>query len=356
MYEVGSARFGEEITDVLFSAFVRGVFAADHKQLSMKAAFPAMWHVFKPKGASMPLRPRLKNEKEYSEHLKKVPLVQRAANEGWKMWATTHGFSHFNERIVDRLQDMGVDVIRGAQVTKILQDENQSLSVQYNEDGSSCSAIHDVDHVISALPSFVLSNVLKNSTASTATNPYHTALRNVSEKLDNIAWVDVAVVNLEYEGSPEDNLPHVGFGHLVPSAQPSNTMGVIYDSCCFPRHDRINMPGVESTRLTCMMGGSCFPQLLGDPDTVPSSLIEQLALSDIRKQLAITKDPININVTIQRKCIPTYRTGHTDLVEETQKLLLPHNLHLVGNSYWGVSVNDCIYNSRVTASEIMFPS
>ena len=50
MYEVGKARFGEEITDVLFSAFVRGVFAADHKQLSMKAAFPAMWHVFKPKG------------------------------------------------------------------------------------------------------------------------------------------------------------------------------------------------------------------------------------------------------------------------------------------------------------------
>lgn len=49
MYDVGKARFGEEITDVLFSAFVRGVFAADHRQLSMKAAFPAMWAVFKPK-------------------------------------------------------------------------------------------------------------------------------------------------------------------------------------------------------------------------------------------------------------------------------------------------------------------
>ena len=120
------------------------------------------------------------------------------------------------------------------------------ISVFYADlfaDGSSPSLIHGVDHVISALPSFALSNVLKNSTSSSTTNddPFHTTLRNVSEKLDSIAWVDVAVVNLEYEGSPEENLPHVGFGHLVPSAQPSHTMGVIYDSCCFPRHDRINM-------------------------------------------------------------------------------------------------------------------
>ena len=78
----------------------------------------------------------MRDEQQHSEHLKKVPLVQKATNEGWKMWATTHGFSHFNERIVDRLQDMGVDVIRGAQVTKILQDENQSLSVQYEEQGN----------------------------------------------------------------------------------------------------------------------------------------------------------------------------------------------------------------------------
>ena len=49
MYEVGRARFGEEVTNILFSAFVRGVFAADHKQLSMKAAFPPMWKIFRPK-------------------------------------------------------------------------------------------------------------------------------------------------------------------------------------------------------------------------------------------------------------------------------------------------------------------
>lgn len=84
----------------------------------------------------MPLKPSLNNEGEHLNHLKTVPLVRKALDEGWKMWATTHGFSHFNEKISDRLQDMGVDVIRGAQVTKISEDGNKLLSVQYQEHGN----------------------------------------------------------------------------------------------------------------------------------------------------------------------------------------------------------------------------
>jgi len=59
MYEIGKARFGDDVTNIFFSAFSRGVYAADHTQLSMKAAFPAMWKAFKPKEASLASRPFL---------------------------------------------------------------------------------------------------------------------------------------------------------------------------------------------------------------------------------------------------------------------------------------------------------
>ena len=49
MYEIGKARFGDDVTNIFFSAFSRGVYAADHTQLSMKAAFPTMWKAYKPK-------------------------------------------------------------------------------------------------------------------------------------------------------------------------------------------------------------------------------------------------------------------------------------------------------------------
>ena len=49
MNDIVAARCGPEIANYLVSSFCRGVFAADSQQLSMKAAFPAMWKMFKPK-------------------------------------------------------------------------------------------------------------------------------------------------------------------------------------------------------------------------------------------------------------------------------------------------------------------
>lgn len=43
MHDVSTYRFGNDITNYLIDPFVRGVFAADIKELSMKAAFSPIW-------------------------------------------------------------------------------------------------------------------------------------------------------------------------------------------------------------------------------------------------------------------------------------------------------------------------
>jgi len=47
--------------------------------------------------------------------------------------------------------------------------------------------------------------------------------------------------------------------------------------------------------------------------------------------------------------------GHTDLVEKAEDLIAEHGLpiSLLGASYWGVSVNDCVFNSRVAVAKIL---
>lgn len=52
IYDVMSSRFGEDITKWYIDPFVRGVFAADCKQLSFKAAFPGFWYMMKNKKVS----------------------------------------------------------------------------------------------------------------------------------------------------------------------------------------------------------------------------------------------------------------------------------------------------------------
>uniref|UniRef100_H2ZDW7 Amine oxidase domain-containing protein n=1 Tax=Ciona savignyi TaxID=51511 RepID=H2ZDW7_CIOSA len=236
--------------------------------------------------------------------------------------------------------------------------KNGKVTLSFSKTGyAKSNQIENIDHVIAALPSHALSAILRRSNHVSRSNMevsdnHELVTSTLGIMLRHIHWVDVAVVNIEYDGRPSEILPHVGFGHLVPSSEASNVLGVVYDSCVFPQHDRLSSP---STRLTCMMGGSWFQDLFGDPDKVTPAELEEAALHSLSEQLGIHKEPSNMHVTVCRKCIPTYRVGHTDLVENAEDFISEHSLplSLVGSSYWGVSINDCIFNSRIAANNIL---
>lgn len=50
-----------------------------------------------------------------------------------------------------------------------------------------------------------------------------------------------------------------------------------------------------------------------------------------------------------------FSVGHTTLVEQMEDVINDHKLpiSLVGASYWGVGVNDCILNSRIAVSDAL---
>nr|CAB3265084.1 protoporphyrinogen oxidase-like [Phallusia mammillata] len=353
MHEIASARFGEEVADYLIDPFTRGVFAADARKLSMKAAFPQMWPRLGPRKAAKPRRPLLPNREIFNKTLTANPFVKKAKRERWTQWTMKQGLANFNEAFAKHLEDsLGVEFLRNSEIHQITNHPNGKLSLQLKTQGNkeAPSAIHNVDHLISAIPSYALSSILRRTNGGPSKQEYPLVM--LGQMLNHIQWVDVAVVNVEYDGPAKENLPQLGFGHLVPSVEDSNVLGIIYDSCAFPQHDRLDKP---STRLTCMMGGSWFRNLFGDPRQVTTATLEQSALESIAEQLKITKDPSHLQVNVHRQCIPTYQVGHTDLVENCEDLISEHNLpiSLVGASYWGVSINDCIFNSRIAATKII---
>ncbi|KAJ8035237.1 Protoporphyrinogen oxidase [Holothuria leucospilota] len=172
-------------------------------------------------------------------------------------------------------------------------------------------------------------------------SPAHAHLANL---LAEIQSVSVAVINLEFEGKV---LPLEGFGYLVPSSEPCQVLGVVFDSCTFPEH---NHPGSETTRLTCMMGGAWFEELFGHPESVDSDHLLSIALATIEDHLKIKQKPIYSLVNIHRDCIPQYTVGHSSRLEQINKYIKKHSLplFLLGSSYDGVSVNECIWNARKT--------
>lgn len=102
------------------------------------------------------------------------------------------------------------------------------------------------------------------------------------------------------------------------------------------------------------MGGHWFQEHLGDPDNVTSDTLTDTALEGVSKILGVTQDPMRSMATVQKNCISQYTIGHSNRVDRifsyVQEKKLP--LSLIGASYKGVSVNDCILNAQKAVEEL----
>ncbi|XP_041337725.1 protoporphyrinogen oxidase [Pyrgilauda ruficollis] len=202
------------------------------------------------------------------------------------------------------------------------------------------------DHVISALPASALARALPAEAEPLA------------RELRAIPAASVAVVNLQYEGAA---LPVTGFGHLVPSSEDPALLGIVYDSVAFPEHDGTPAtPGTPSLRLTVgtpggdIRGGDKggFGGLTLSPSWVGDIL--GVALGWVTLWGALRGSPMS-PPPFSQDCIPQYTLGHWERLERIQRFLKEQELplSLIGASYSGVSVNDCIASAKAAVGRIL---
>ncbi|XP_015254587.1 PREDICTED: protoporphyrinogen oxidase [Cyprinodon variegatus] len=323
-----SRRLGKEVADIAIDSMCRGVFAGDCKKLSVRSCFPALYNAEQQRG-SLTLGMLLS-----SGSAPVIPpgnLAQRAKKESWAQWSLRRGVETFPEAITEYLQQSGrVELHKNAAVKQMI-PTTSGWKVK-TEDGEISA-----DHVISALPAKALSCVLPPS------------CRSLTQQLQDISAVTVAVVSLEYDGSI---LPVTGFGHLIPSWEDPGLLGIVYDSVPFPQHNR---PNGQSTRLTVMMGGAWFQNVFGDPEEVTTEVFLTRATEAVRCHLGVSGAPRWSNVVLHTDCIPQYYLGHFQRIDSMRGFIRTNNLplSLVGSAYDGVSVNDVVFSGRTAVAELM---
>lgn len=147
----------------------------------------------------------------------------------------------------------------------------------------------------------------------------------------------LAVVNVGYHSSV---LNHAGFGYLVPSKEKQKLLGVVWDSSAFPQQNRVK----DQTRLTAMIGGSHFNDFTSYRD---DELIE-MTLRELSTHLSISRKPDFISIKSMIDAIPQYTVGHQKRIKKIDEELkkISPNINLLGNGYYGISVNDCIARSH----------
>lgn len=307
-------RLGEDVLNNLVTPFVSGVYAGDPEKLSLRATFPLLYdlerehgglvrgmvaRLFKKKDPQAKKKPRAKNLCSFVEGMEVlIQALQESLGEGLRL---------------------NVDVI-GVQKT----EQGFRITIA-NEPEIVCDAL------VLAVPSYTAAVMLRD------------LLPQSSPYMGTIPYNRLCVLGM---GFGREQIQHDcdGFGFLVPRNQGVRILGSIWSSSLFVRR--------------AARGERCFTVFTGgglDPSAYEMSdeQLCQQALIDLGKAVGLQGEPRRLHVFRWERAIPQYPVGHLDEMDKLheERKGVP-GLFLTGNYLDGVSVNDCIRNTRETSNDV----
>jgi len=313
-------RFGPAAL-TLADAVQTGIYAGDVEKLSLLACFPRL--------AALELEHRSLILGQLRERRQKSERATFSAKEPPPGPGELCSFEGGLSTLVDALAaSLGPALRLGAPVRQ-LSRQGERWRVDLEGDPV------DAEKVILAVRSHAAAPLLQ---------PLDAALAG---EIASIEHAPIAVVHLGFpkRGLPDGGAPE-GFGFLAPRVENRRVLGCIYVSSVFPWR-----APEDQCLLTCMVGGATRPDLAA----LDEDALRALALEELRAALGIPPGTGPSYARVQRwpRGIPQYTVGHLSRLDRILRraAALP-GLHLAGNSFRGVGMNDCIRTASELAEEL----
>lgn len=348
-------RFGEPLAENIASAMIHGIYAGDSRELSMQSVLPALVDAEQKHGsvlrAALPwekyLNKYFRDEQRNRSREDRAKMAEVAGRldpalvarvKDASIYSFPNGLSEIVGALEDHLIAMPHVQIRKAAACLQIEASDDRFTLQIQDENRALVA----DRVVSALPGAKLATLLPDI-PHLAHNPSAT-----------MSVVDI-ILSAPDEAPMKYKLPISGFGFLVPRSATSNQdeiLGVVLDSDAVPNQSPLDAQGhPRFLKLTVMMGG---PYWRGKKrEELPSvDEVEQRALRAVQTMLGIPDSVLRTHVSkvhgrVMVDTIPQYLVGHPARMQEVQETLLRDarwrgKLTLLGYSYAGVGVNDCV--------------
>jgi oxygen-dependent protoporphyrinogen oxidase len=163
----------------------------------------------------------------------------------------------------------------------------------------------------------------------------------LSAMLGKIQYTSSVAVALAYEKA---DLPP-GFGFLVPRTEGRQMM-----ACTFVHKKFSHRVPEGAVLLRCFFSSSRVPDLL----SFSEETLQEIARKELKEILGLDSRP-QFGRTFRWDCaMAQYETGHLERVAEMEKMLagLP-GAHVIGNSFYGIGIPDCIKSARLAVEKII---
>ncbi len=307
---------GSEVCDYLLNPFVRGIYAGDPEQLSIRAAFPKLFEAASRTGSIV---------RGLIGARRKARNVARASKKAASIYTFSGGIGDLIAALREKLSGC---IETGAEALRLSVDSDGFYRVE-------CS------HGAKVLKSRRIIFTVPAEIAAKLITPLDSRLAESFEKLNYPA---LAVVYTAYKRAQVQHALD-GFGFLAPAKEKRFVLGTLFSSSLA----RGRAPADE-VLLTSMVAGSSEPEkfLIGDP-----GLIDNVQ-RDLRELLGIAGKPVFSKVTRWERSIPQYSLQQLELCDRIAAFERSYpGISFVGNYRNGVSVGACVKGAKELSGAIV---
>lgn len=314
--EFARRRGGKEVAALFADMMVTGIHGGDPDRLSAASAFPRLTMMERDFGSVFRGMGKLARIRKAEAIAKGEPAPVNG-----RMWSFEGGLQTLTDALSERLRD---NLRTSASVSTIRRTPSgYELAV-----GDETIA---ADRVILACPSWAAAKM----TAAMDSE--------LSIALDAISYNRIAVVAIGYR---KEDVPGSfdGFGYIAPGKSKRDVLGVQWCSSIFPGRAP---EGHVLWRALC--GGVHRMEML---DWSDGELIEAVH-REMSLAMGVRGRPTFSRVVRWPRAIPQYNVGHADRVARIEAAVGRFaGLHIAGNSYYGVALNDCTESAARLGEEI----
>lgn len=314
-------RLGKECLDKIAEPLVAGIHTSNPDNMSVLATFPRFVELEQKYGSMIRgMVTAIKN--------RPVPGLSPSKRPGAKMtyfMSFRNGMSVLPQACADYI---GASSIRCNTTVTGIEPAGKGYIVHL-ADGTSLSA----DCVISAAPSYSTAPLIKDFDNSLAT------------QLGEIQWSSSATVSMVFHRN-DIKAPLKGFGFIVPKLEKRRINAATYSSIKFSGRAPDDM-----LLMRAFIGGGNREDLVGG---LNDAAMKQMMLDEIDTIAGIRAEPLLTKIYRWFDGMPKYTVGHLDRMAELDTAVNKHlGLYLIGSSYKGIGIGDCINRAQMAADGAM---
>ncbi len=316
-------RLGRECLEKIAEPLVAGIHTSNPDNMSVLATFPRFVLMEQKRGSL--IHGMISAMKSRPHATLSGPPPKPGSPKMTYFMSFKNGMQTLSQACADHI---GRDSIRLSAGVRAVEPKGKGYSVIL-ESGE----ILEADHVMLAAASYDSLEMVKGFDASLAA------------KMAVIQWSSSATVSIAFK-KEDVRVPLRGFGFIVPRVEGRRINAATYSSIKWS----YRAPD-DTIMVRVFVGGGHHEELVHELDDAG---MVGMVLEELDTVLGLKASPRFSKVYRWYKGMPKYTVGHLEQIAVLDRMLARHpGLHLIGCSYKGIGIGDCVHEAQIAAEKIL---